>query len=90
MTGIERHEGSIELVLVADQGARIARFELAPDGIGWCLASETGTDDDGTSRRVRAHARDPLWQELERVLVTMLGRGYTVERCRLLPLPPCA
>jgi hypothetical protein len=82
--------GSLELTLVLPREERRARFEMTPTGDGWCLASETGTADDGTSRRLLHRERGPLTRELLRVVRGMTAAGYVIERLRLRRSIPAA
>jgi hypothetical protein len=90
MNAIAGHRGPLELVLFLPREARRARFEIAETADGWCLASETGSAYDGTSRRVIATDVEPLVRELVRVAAAMLTVGYAVERCTLRNRTPLA
>lgn len=82
MTTLRSHRGPLELVLVLPREERRARFEISETVDGWCLASETGRIDDGTSRRLFAPDVERLSAELDRVVRAMLASGYIVEQLR--------
>jgi hypothetical protein len=84
------HRGPLELVLFLPREQRRARFAIAETVDGWCLASETGTADDGTSRRLVAPEIERLIDELDRVVRAMLASGYTIEQLRLADPTPAA
>ena len=90
MNSILLHTGALDLVLLLPRAGRRARFEIAVTGDGWCLASETGSIDDGTSRRLLHRDRMPLAVELARIVRAMIVAGYTVERLHLRQQIPAA
>lgn len=90
MNALQAHRGPLELVLLLPREQRRARFAIAETIDGWCLASETGSDDDGTSRRLVAPEVDRLVDELVRVVRAMLATGYTIEQLRLGEPTPAA
>lgn len=90
MREIIAHPGPLELTLLLPREERRARFEIAATRDGWCLASETGSIDDGTSRRLLHRERGPLARELLRVVRGMTAAGYVVERLQLRRPTPAA
>ena len=87
MNEIARHRGPLDLVLLLPAEERRARFEIVATVDGWCLASETGSTTDGTSRRLVATEIEPLVHELLRVVRAMTRVGYRVEHCSLYQNP---